>query len=144
MPGPVAGGPSTRATSASLRDLERDEERGGHTLARHVGRTDDELRERLERERGISAASTYTDRAVAARVVTSTIEGQADRIGQWIARGERRPNLALDYRGPRDEIIGRSLERGRAAPVPVTDAVVVLRADGDDYFVLTSYPERRR
>lgn len=43
-------------------DLERDERRGGHTLSRHVGRSDADLRERLSRERQISAASTYTDR----------------------------------------------------------------------------------
>jgi hypothetical protein len=46
-------------------DLSRDEERGGHTLDKHVGRSDEELRQRLERERSISAASTWTDRAAA-------------------------------------------------------------------------------
>ena len=39
-------------------DLVADEAKGGHTLARHVERTDAQLRERLERERNISAAST--------------------------------------------------------------------------------------
>ena len=44
-----------------LYDLEADEALGGHTMARHVGRTDAQLAERLQRERDISAASTYTD-----------------------------------------------------------------------------------
>lgn len=139
-----ANAPAAQAQSGRLRDLARDEDRGGHTLARHVARSDQELRERLERERGISAASTYLDRDVAARIVARTLDANSERISRWIARGERRPNLALDYRGRRDEVIGRLLERGRTAPVSVTDAVVVLRADDDDYFVLTSYPERRR
>ena len=40
---------------------------GGHTLARHVDKTDAELAERLRLEPQLSAASTYTDRAVAER-----------------------------------------------------------------------------
>jgi hypothetical protein len=46
-----------------VRDLSQDEAAGGHILRKHVGQTDDELRERLERERRITGASTYTDRA---------------------------------------------------------------------------------
>ena len=48
------------------RNLSDDEARGGHTLARHVGKSDGELRARLERER-IAAASTYTDLGTARR-----------------------------------------------------------------------------
>jgi hypothetical protein len=43
-------------TAIARYDLGHDEARGGHTLARHVARTDGELRERLARERNISAA----------------------------------------------------------------------------------------
>src|SRR5689334_2318109 len=49
-------------------DLSADEAMGGHTLQRHVGRTDAELRARLDREPQISSASTYTDRATAEEV----------------------------------------------------------------------------
>ena len=42
-------------------DLEGDEVIGGHTIERHVGRTDRDLADRLRREPQISAASTYTD-----------------------------------------------------------------------------------
>src|SRR5688572_22239367 len=65
--------PETQEHAAGRRDLTADESRGGHTLARHVGRSDEQLRERLQRERGISAASTYTDRDTAERIVTHTI-----------------------------------------------------------------------
>jgi len=51
------GGATAGATSAGRYNLGRDEERGGHTLKKHVGRTDEQLQERLRRER-ISAAST--------------------------------------------------------------------------------------
>lgn len=125
-------------------DLARDEGRGGHTLARHVGRSDADLRDRLRREQ-ISAASTYTDRATAERVVARTLARQRPRIDQWLARKGSRPNLALDYRGDGRETIGRSLTRRSPQPVPCTGAVVVLRWDGArGFIVLTSYPEVSR
>ena len=125
-------------------DLARDEARGGHTLARHVGRTDAQLRERLRREQ-ISAASTYVDRATAERVVARTLARQRSRVDQWLARKGSRPNLALDYRGDRGETIGRSLTRRSPQTIPCRDAVVVLRWDGNrGFIVLTSYPEASR
>ncbi|MFN8061290.1 MAG: RNase A-like domain-containing protein [Vicinamibacterales bacterium] len=133
-------------TRSGGRNLSDDERRGGHTLARHVGRTDDDLRARLSRERQISAASTYTDRETAERVVGDTLGREARRLDSWRRRGGPRANLALDYHGARDEIIGRSLRRGAGASVPCSDAIVVLRWDerAQDFYVLTSYPEVRR
>src|SRR5512137_1959892 len=68
-----------RATTQTPRggpshDLSHDEELGGHTLRKHVGRTDEQLRERLAEEPGISAASTYTDRAAAEMAVGTVLE----------------------------------------------------------------------
>ena len=64
---------SRAAESAREYDLERDESRGGHTLDKHVGRSDDELRERLAREPNISAASTWTNRKIAEEAVSETL-----------------------------------------------------------------------
>jgi hypothetical protein len=139
--------PASRAAPAAdaRYDLPRDEARGGHTLARHVGRTDADLRERLRREPGISAASTYTDRATAERVVARTLARQRSRVDQWLARKGQRPNLAVDYRGDGRETIGRSLTRRSPQPILCTNAVVVLRWDGGrGFIVLTSYPEVSR
>lgn len=135
---------SAGARDAGRRDLAADEARGGHTLSRHVGRSDDELRERLSRERHISAASTYADRETAERVVATALAQGGEKLRRWVARGGRRPNLVLDYRGPSE--IGRTLRRGAGSVEPCTEAVVVLRWDerADDYYVLTSYPEARR
>ena len=137
--------PTTDLASARY-DLGRDEARGGHTLARHVGRSDAELKERLQREPNISAASTYTDRATAERIVARALARNRTRVDQWLARKGSRPNLVLDYRSSAgDEPIGRSLPRRSSQPVPCSDAVVVLRWDGQrGFLVLTSYPEARR
>jgi hypothetical protein len=133
---------SAAIPSAQRYDLERDERRGGHTLDRHVGRTDAELQERLARERNISAASTWTDRASAEEVVAEALRVERRRIENWMRRGERRANLALHYDAGR--VIGRSLRRGDNQVVPCSSAVIVLRASGpDDFYVLTTYPEAR-
>jgi len=136
--------PQSRAAQPtnSAHNLSLDEEHGGHTLERHVGRTDAELHERLERERDISAASTYTDRATAERTVGAALQQNAEKIQRWLDRGPRRPNLVLDYTNPTDAI-GRVMYPRAQVSVPCDHAIVVLKADGDGYYVLTSYPECR-
>ena len=123
-------------------DLARDENRGGHTLSRHVGRTDAELRERLARERNISAASTWTDRDTAETTIAAALRTERERIDSWMRRGRPRANLALHYDAGR--VIGRSLRRGDSRSADCTRAVLVLRAEGDGperFYVLTAYPE---
>src|SRR5262249_33525543 len=68
------------------RDLLRDESMGGHTLSRHVGWTDAELRERLRVEPQISVASSYTDCATAERVVGAAIAEAGRSLEAWAAR----------------------------------------------------------
>jgi hypothetical protein len=141
----VQDGRSAPPASAAAADLTAAERLGGHTLARHVGRTDDDLRERLRREPDIAAASTYPDRQTAERVVAATLEQFSRRIKAWTARTGSRPNLALDYRGKPGNPVGRSVRRGDTRVRDCSDAVVVLRwhASGR-FYVLTSYPECRQ
>jgi len=131
--------PAPAAVPPGARDLATDERAGGHTLERHVGRSDAELARRLERERSINAASTFTDRATAERVVGAALAREQRRIAGWLER-DRGGDLALEYRGDAGAVLGRVLLRGEAAPRAATDARVVLRRQGADWFVLTAYP----
>ena len=132
-----------------LYDLQRDEALGGHTLARHVGRTDAQLAERLRREPQISAASTYTNVDAARETVTAAIGQARNRIAVWEARRGNRPNLVLHYAAhgaAGERAIGRSLARGARATERCEQALVVLRwleREGR-WIVLTSYPEAGR
>jgi len=135
-------GGGTRALDGPRRDLSQDEAAGGHVLRKHVGRTDDELRERLEQERNISGASTYTDRVTAERAIGAAIVQNQERIQRWLNRSGGHANLVLDY--DFDQPIGRTLNRDENQPRPCSHAVVVLRYDPPtSYHVLTSYPECR-
>jgi hypothetical protein len=134
----------SRESHVARHDLSRDEAMGGHTLARHVGKTDEELIERLRREPDISSASTYTDRETAERVIEAALASGGSSFQKWRARQGRRPNFVLHYDA--DEAVGRSIRRGHTSSVPCERAVVVLRWDDrrQQMFVLTSYPEENR
>lgn len=131
------------SAQAPRRDLAADERCGGHTIERHVGRTNMQLAERLRQQPDISAASTYTDLATAETVVGGALARERGRIAAWSARRGSRPNLALRYRAPGPKAIGRSWQRGKIAPDACFQAVVVLRWDAGRgaFCVLTSYPE---
>ena len=107
---------ASAARAQQPRDLSADEALGGHTLARHVGRTDAQLAERLRRERDISAASTYNDRATAERTVGSALAEGGNRLAQWERRSGARPNLVLHYADRARRPIGRSPCWIRTAP----------------------------
>lgn len=131
-------------TSGVSRDLSQDEAAGGHTLRKHVGRTDDQLRERLRHEHNISAASAWNDRETAERAVGIALQQNRDKIDRWLNRSGGHPNLVIDYDGDSSHPIGRPLHRDAGEPQPCAHATIVLKWTGpNDYYVLTSYPECR-
>jgi toxin YxiD len=135
-------GPGSHSAPSAVRDLSRDEAAGGHILRKHVGQTDDELRDRLRREPRITGASTYTDRATADRAVGEAIAQSQDRVERWLKRAGGHPNLVIDYDSPVP--IGRTINRGESESHACAHAIVVLKYSGtNDYYVLTSYPECR-
>jgi hypothetical protein len=131
------------SAQAARRDLMADERCGGHTIARHVGKTNRQLAERLRQQPDIAAASTYPDLQTAETVVGDALARERSRVATWAARRGPRPNLALRYRAAPGRPIGRSWQRGKVAPDACFDAVVVLRWDVERgaFCVLTSYPE---
>jgi hypothetical protein len=132
----------SRAPNLPTRDLSQDEAAGGHILRKHVGQTDDQLRERLRRERRITGASTYTDRASAEHAVGAAIAESQARIQRWLSRSGGHPNLVLDYDSPTP--IGRTINRDESESHSCSHALVILKYNGpSDYYVLTSYPECR-
>jgi hypothetical protein len=146
---PVPAPEPVQAVSAPetpTRNLSLDESMGGHTLTRHVGKSDAQLRARLKRERQITSASTYPDRATAERAVGGALAQGGSTLSAWTERRGRRPNLVLRYADRSGQPLGRSIARGQHTPVSCAQAIVVLRWDErrNNFFVLTSYPEARR
>src|SRR5271154_1717556 len=137
LPSSVAERSENRPAVGPTRDLSQDEAAGGHILRKHVGQTDNQLRERMERERRITGASTYTDRETAERAVGAAIASSQDRIQRWLSRSGGHPNLVLDYDSPTP--VGRTINRGDSEARPCAHALVILKYSGpNDYYVLTS------
>jgi toxin YxiD len=140
--GSITARVESRSANLPTRDISQDEAAGGHILRKHVGQTEEQLRERLERERNITGASTYTDRSTAEHVVGAAIAESQGQIQRWLDRSGRHPNLVLDYESP--DPIGRTMNRGENHSRPCMHALVVLKYGGPSrYYVLTSYPECR-
>jgi hypothetical protein len=142
----MTAGAELHQTTGPVRDLSHDEAAGGHILRKHVGQNDEQLRERLEREPGITGASTYTDRLAAEHAVGAAIAGSQGRIQRWLNRPGGHPNLVLDYDS--ETPVGRTMNRGENQSRPCAHALVVLKYDlkysgPNEYYVLTSYPECR-
>ena len=140
--------PDATATEAReagpAHDLSQDEAAGGHTLRKHVGRTEEELRERLRHERRLSAASTWTDRKTAERAVGFALNQNRDQIDRWSNGSGGHPNLVIDYDGDSARPIGQSLRRDADHAQSCAHATIVLRWTApSEYYVLTSYPECR-
>lgn len=111
---------------------------GGHTVARHVGKTDADLIARLSSSSTISGASTFSSQAVAESVISSTIGSNRATLNAWLRSGSTR-NLVLEYIGT--SAIGRGIMRGQSAVTDLMNARVILKTTGNGrYYILTSFP----
>src|SRR3546814_20055072 len=63
--------------------LEAHEDAGSHLIERHVGRTEQQLLDRLQRE-NISASSSFRDLPAAEHFVSGTISENQDRVDAWL------------------------------------------------------------
>ncbi|MGG3571850.1 RNase A-like domain-containing protein, partial [Bacillus gobiensis] len=117
------------------------EVKGGHLIERHVGKTDDELFQRLRSNPKITGSSTFNDRATAEKVANTVLNNPKnnEKIKKWLSEPNSRPTLLLRYKGD-GEIIGRSVVRNSEVVENVTNAKIVLKKNNDGSFILTGYP----
>jgi hypothetical protein len=131
------------ATScAGAIDLAAEEAAGGHTIAQHVGKTEEDLRLRLEREPHIPAASSFRNLGEAERFVDEALRAKAPLIERWLRRA--RPGERFPVYGRADGIAGYGIPRATGELEPMSRVVVVLKKTEDPdrpYIVLTAYPE---
>ncbi|AJH70603.1 hypothetical protein BF32_5238 [Bacillus thuringiensis] len=115
------------------------EARGGHLLERHVGKTDEELLQRMQSDPRITGASTFTDRASVKKIATTVLNNPRNqvRIQSWL-NSPRDNKLILRYHGT--EIIGRGVIRGSTTVEDMSNAKIVLKKDRNGSFILTGYP----
>lgn len=121
--------------------LQVHEDLGGHTLERHVGRSDESLLQRLADDQGISASSSFPDREAAERIISDTMARNQADIDAF-ANGSGGPVLVLNESFPTPT--GRSVARGSTDVQDVNGVRIVLRRDPSSptgYRVQTAFPQ---
>ncbi|WP_342410289.1 T7SS effector LXG polymorphic toxin [Bacillus sp. FSL L8-0358] len=119
------------------------EAKGGHLIERHVGKTDEELIQRLDKSKmsnkKISGSSSFKDRATAERVANSALTNNKAKIEKWLNSDVKKP-LVLSYKG--NEVLGRGIPKGEDTITDLTNAKIILKKNKDGSFILTGYPTR--
>jgi hypothetical protein len=70
---------------------------GGHTILKHVGKTEAELRARLAAERDLRAASSFTTLGSAERAISRGLSTNTLRIQTWAKNAPSGRTLIIDY-----------------------------------------------
>ncbi len=120
--------------------LDFHEAAGGHTLKKHVGKTEAELAQRLASERRISGASSFTYRSVAEAAIAEAMSINQSAIDSWVKSGSNRYTIDYDAK----KIIGITLRRGASKATQTSRLRIVLQRSTKlppGYFIFTAYPQ---
>jgi len=123
--------------------LQQQEKFGGHTIARHVGKSDQQLVERLINSPRISAASTYPNLTTAATNIQAALRDNANTLNSWVvgaAIGEKR---AVNYNAT--GVVGRVASRPPSLSNIFNSSrlrAVMKKTANGDCLLITSYPVR--
>lgn len=120
-------------------DLTAMEAAGGHTIERHVGKSDADLETRA-REGGYDQTSSFADLATAETLTASNVAANAAWITRWL--GKQKAVGQLVVRSDAPATAGRIYDAATDSFVAPTTVVTVLEKTGRGTFiVLTSYLE---
>ncbi|MBB5456625.1 RNase A-like domain-containing protein [Paraburkholderia sp. Cpub6] len=111
---------------------------GGHTILKHVGRTEAQLRQRLIDEPRRMTVSTFYDLNAAEWAISETMRENALRISAWA----KAPVRDLDLVKSVGKNVGFAIARSTGKRVEAQKVVVILRHqtyNGMPYYIVTSY-----
>ena len=115
------------------------ENAGGHLIDRHVGKTNQQLTERLNSDSRISAASSFPDETTADRAIGSAINANQNQIDSFLNGSSNR--ISFDY--DTGSSVGNVMQRGNSNSSTVTSVRVVIQRDlnmPDGYRIVTGFP----
>ena len=118
--------------------MDSHDDEGGHTDERHIGKSDQWLRNRNQRETK-PKSSTFTNEAIANLTQARFVKKYKKEIKEWLVDSSKIRNFAKDITMDREIGIIVS-KKGRTRTT--NKAKVVLKKDNSSlgYHILTSYP----
>jgi hypothetical protein len=129
------------AIRAGRISLAAHEAQGGHTIARHVGRTETELRARLASQKSIPAASSFQTLAQAEHAVTKGLQANRVAIAQWARTAT--PGAKQAFVWASSSPVGQGVVRATGRLTQMSRVRIVLKQQaiqGKLYYVLTAFP----
>jgi hypothetical protein len=110
---------------------------GAHTLAKHVGKSEEFLHNRLATEPHIRGASTFYDRQTAENAISGLLRDNQPKVGRWLAGKSGK----LRLEGRAQEPIGLLVPHGSPGSSAESGIRVILRrtdAVGTGFYVHTA------
>ena len=114
--------------------------KNGHTIERHVGKSEEDLKNRLKNDK-VSAASTYYDKETATKAVKDSLKQHDKEIQEWLKNSkEARLVLNTTHSFP----VGKTvIKKNMNVKDKLVKTVTVLARDKSGelgYKIITSYP----
>src|SRR5262245_5451956 len=126
---PLIAGFAGAARALAIRrgaiSLAAEEAAGGHTIARHVARTEAQLRARLAAETRIPVASTFRTLKDAERFVAEALRANKAAIKEWAKAATAGQSKAFTHEA--GKIVGEGVVRATGRLQTMTKLVVVVR-----------------
>ena len=125
--------------------LELQEELGGHTIARHVHKTDIQLINRLLNVSQLSTAGSFPDKAAAQGTITAGLATNRKAINTWAARARVQAMKAYSYVAAPPVTIGRVAFRPNTPQMPkvvttCTFQATFMATGGGNCYLFTASP----
>ncbi|MCI0766210.1 RNase A-like domain-containing lipoprotein [Bacillus sp. TL12] len=114
--------------------------KNGHTIERHVGKKEEDLKKRLQTDK-VSAASTYYDKEVATKAVKDSLKQHEKEIENWL-KNSKENRLVLNTK--HSFSVGKTvLKKDMSVKDKLMNTVTVLARDKSGelgFKIITSYP----
>ncbi|MBH2517163.1 RNase A-like domain-containing protein [Serratia ureilytica] len=114
---------------------------GGHTIAKHVAKSSEELLERLAKSPGLQSASTFTDLRTAEDAISRALKVNNALIKRWAQQPTSANVLELTHKV--GKAVGFGYRQGSTIQLTSNSVRVVLLKkiyNGKPYYILTAYP----
>lgn len=115
---------------------------GGHTLKKHIAKTDEELLARLAQSPGLPAATSFENVQQAEKYISAGLRAKRLEIVRWANTARRKEALVITWHAGTK--VGYGFRQGSKIKWPVNHVRIVLvykEYRDKPYYIVSAYPE---
>ncbi len=111
----------------------------GHTISKHIGRTESDMITRLAESPAIVSASSFENIEIANKAIKKTLQKNTKEVIHWLYNRNDKKSLRLQEN--MDFNLGKVIPKDTNQPIQSTNIVVILkRIRNNSFFVVTAFP----